>query len=102
MTTPANMPKKTTPKAPQPEERVAKPEQPKVTNSSPVKQTMIKVATASNGSHGDVRINGNSLPADLVPHIDIEMESDGSGVVWVGLIADRITVASAASSRRKR
>lgn len=98
MNSPAAMPKKAIVTAPRPVDHhtpvLARAPQP-----SPQKTT-VSVTTRTDGASGDIRINGRPVPAVIADHVDIELDSDGSGVVWVGLIADRIIVSP--QSGRKR
>lgn len=98
MPTPAAMPTKRTiipPRQVEPQTPAAGAPAPK----SPQKTT-ITVVTKSDGITGDVRLNGKSIPATIVDHVDIELDHDGSGVVWVGLVADRIVVRPASGRKR--
>ncbi len=111
MNTPAVMPrqiKKTS--APQssekqdtPAELKAKPAVVKPVDSSQRQpRTSVTVFTATSENAGGVRVNGNPLPTEILDHVDVELNDDGSGIVWVGLIADRIAVAPAKARKRRR
>ncbi|MFP7366308.1 hypothetical protein SFC07_11145 [Corynebacterium callunae] len=64
-------------------------------------ETRIHITTTSpSGIPGELKINGRPLPCLTASEFDIELNDDGSGVVWVGLMADRIIV-NQAKPRKK-